>query len=430
MTLSSYNDIFKTDFGGKLPTATVQGAPSYNLNTDVGQGMLGMTLGAGHAGADLTGTQAFLGAWNPGNDTKQDALGKYTYDTSTLGGLAGSLGIDTSKYNLGTDVSDTDYYKLSNDLNDQLKNYHYISGLSQGWNPNQDSRGADRTLYLDDGTGNLNPVTTPVDYHAKEAGNWFQENPDFVMAASIIGGGILGGTALAGLGATGATGAGIGGATTAASTGAGTAGLSGSVANAIGLGSQWGALPAWGQGAITGALQGGVTSGLQGGNIGRGILMGGLSGGVGGWAGPALSSATGLPSWASNAAVSAGMGGLTGGWQGALGAGLGSLANTGLQGAGIPSGLSSLVSKYGTGAVLSGLSGGSAQPGGGGATGLSGGDQGGSGGSGSQSLLQSPRLGAAAAQQAAFLRDSYAPVAQEAAKKKQAQSLLDELENA
>lgn len=267
-----------------------------------------------------------------------------------------------------------------------------------------------------------------------------------ITAAAIYTGGAAwsayagaGAGAGAGAAATGAGAGGLGGAVGTGAVGAGTAatgaglsGISGTIASALGpeVAAAWGGMSAVQQAAVLGALQGGVQGGLSGGGwegVLKGAAMGGFTGGVGAYAGPALSSATGMAPWASRAAVSAGLGGLGAGinggnvWQGALGAGLGSLATTGLGSMGVPSGLSGylggMAGRVGAGAIAGG-SGGSS---GGGANGqpagfggLSGGDQGvGSQNSLNGSLLGNPQLGSASAQQNAWLQSSYAPIAQE-----------------
>jgi len=366
---ASYNNIFKTDFGGKLPTQAVQGAPSYDLKSANDQLMLGATLGAGHAGADLTGASAFLGAYNPYKG--QDEFGRYRSNVEPLKGLAAQIGYDTSGYNLDPMAQGgKDAQQLYADLNDKLKNYHYISGMSGGWQPTGDVRQAARTLYLDDGTGKLNPVTAPVGYHAKETGNWFQENQDAVMAALVLGGGFLGGTALAGMGAGAGGAAGItaaeGAGATGTAAGAGSGGLGGTLGSLQGW---YAGLPAWGQGALSGAAQGGISSALQGQNPLKGAGIGALTGGLGGWGGSALAGATGMPSWAARGIVSAGTGGLGAGlsggdWKrGALAGGLGSLAGSALSSTGLNSTLAGrlggLAGSYGANSLLGGVEGGS-----------------------------------------------------------------------
>jgi hypothetical protein len=451
-------------------------APTYDLNTLAGQMYLSGTLNMGGAGQLGTGVNAFLGndyaptgsrgngseGWDPTNITYNidpllalgDKMG-YKGDTSQLRGISGGGPvfnpdgtITPAKQGYGNNTYDA-YQQYNAGLNDYLKDYVNVSGMSP-WAGTDDPRQAASTLYRNEGNV-LTPQDDPRLYHAREKGSWAQENPDAIAVASIIAGGFLGGSALAagsaggaGAGAAGAAsgagGAGAGAGTAGAAAGAtgaagaGTGGIYGSIANSLGLGGWWGGLPGYAQGAITGALQGGVSSGIQGQNILKGAAMGGLSGGLGAWGGGALSSATGLPGWASKALVSAGMGGLSSGsWQGALGSGINSLANTGLGEMGVPSGLGNLISKYGTNAVMQSIGGGGTSPGGGGTgTGSSGGGglAGGSrsaastgGGGLSAGLLGNPQLGAARAQELSFLQNSYAPIAKQAAAKRIAEEL-------
>lgn len=211
--------------------------------------------------------------------------GDMTYGTAAFGAnnyssmqnLANQIGFDTSGYKT------TDSLRIA--LDDRLKDYFMVKGLSQGWNDTGNARGANGTLYQRQGD-QLNPVST-MGYVQPDKGNWVQEHPGILAPLGVAAGGLAamysapaagasGGAATAGGASTGAAAAGTAGA------GAGTSGISGAIANGLGLGSQWGALPAWGQGAISGATMGGAQAGIRGGNILQGALMGGLSGGVGG----------------------------------------------------------------------------------------------------------------------------------------------------
>lgn len=435
------------DFGGALPGVDPNSkAPIYDI-TAAGGGlmnpMLRATLDSAKAGGmSMPGVQAFLGsqyrpveytAGSPASSLEsgmqgfgapagQAATTKFNVDP--LVGLAKSLGYDTSGYNLDPNAQNynpnaaydpsmpyggtkggKDIAGLYNDLNDYTKDYVSIGGLSAGWNPTGDWRGRDQTLYKNV-DGKLTPVTDSIHDSAPKTGGWIRNNQELFMAlmaaGTILTGGLAAGAAgAAGAGTTaattgGATATGATGATaaggTAAATGAGATGISGGIANALGLGAQWGSLTAAQQAAILGAAQGGISGGLNGGGWEgalKGAALGGISGGVGSWGGGALSSATGLPAWASKALVSAGLGGgtsaLTGGdWKrGALGSGLGSLASTGLSGAGVPGELAGklggMAGGYGANALLN--SSGSPQTGSGG-VGMGQGVSSGSGGTG------------------------------------------------
>lgn len=235
------------------------GAPSYDANglVNLEGGKVGVggntdqalqtTLNAAGAGNIMHGVAAF------GGD------GSFT----SLTDLAQRLGLDTGGY--------TNTAGLRSYLDSQLQDYYNIGGLSQGWNDTGNARGANTTLYrrVD---GRLVPLQTQ-NYTAREQGSWLEEHPGILAPLAVAGAGLAAGA----LGAGSAAGTG----TAAASSGA-SGGIGGTVANTLGLGSQWAALPSYAQSAITGAGMGGISSGLQGGNILQGMLTGALSGGVGG----------------------------------------------------------------------------------------------------------------------------------------------------
>lgn len=447
-------------------------APTYDLNSSAGRSLLNMTLNAGNSGQLAFGSNAFLGndyqpigsrgngseGWDPTNVQYNidpllalgDKMG-YTGDASKLRGLSGGGPVFNPDGSItpatkGYDNNTYDAYSLyKNGLDQYLKDYVNVSGMSSGWDGTTgDPRSAASTVYKNQDNV-LTPYSDPTLYHARERGSWAQENQDGVMAALILGGGFLGGSALAAAGAgggagaaagaTAAEGAGATGATAAGGAGAGTGGLSGTLS---GLQGWYAGLPSYAQGALSGAAQGGLSSGLQGKNILQGALTGGLTGGLGAWGGAALAGATGMPAWAAKGIVSAGTGalgaGLSGGdWQrGALAGGLGSLAGSGLSGAGVnptlAGKLGGMAGNYGAGAILGGAGGGSG--GGGSQIGASGAPSSGvQAGTGMSGGVGGPQLGAAQAQEQAWLRTAYAPIAQEAAKKKLAKRVLDELDD-
>lgn len=116
--------------------------------------------------------------------------------------------------------------------------------------------------------------------------------------------------------------------------------------------------------AAKGATMGALNAGANGGNVWRGALTGGLTGGLGGFAGPAISSYTGMPLWAGNALGAAGTSGLAAGinggnpWAGALSGGIGSLASSGLSALGAPGFISQMGGRL-AGNFAGGLAGGS-----------------------------------------------------------------------
>lgn len=287
------------------PVSTGTGAmpPTYDLNTLAGQMYLSGTLNMGGAGQIGTGVNAFLGndyqptgtrtggqymadqGWDPKQISYNldpllalgDKMGYKSDVADRLRGISGGVGHfnpdgtytqPTEGYGENTWM---DYQSYNAGLNDFLKNYVNVSGMSP-WAGKSDPRAAASTLYqLNNNV--LTPAGDPNYYHAREHGSWAQENQDGVMAAAILGGGFLGGSALAAGGAGGA-GAGAG------------AGWGSTAANAVGLGSEWAALPAYAQAGLQGAAQGALTSGVMGGDPLKGALMGGV-GGIGGSLGSA-----------------------------------------------------------------------------------------------------------------------------------------------
>ena len=424
LTAPTYNNVFTPFLGGEYMTG-------YDP-------ALATTLSAAGAGGLKSGLAAFL------QPTSNMSLGG-TGGTSSDGAMYSDDDMNALAKQMGIDTQGKSGLELQQLLSPATQNYMSISGLSEGWNPTGNARGANDVLYQIQGD-KVVPLQQGQNYNAPTTGGFLAQNPGILAPLAVVGGGLAaaylgagaaaggaaeGGAAgggAAGTAGAGATGAGAAGA--AGAGGAGTTGLSGSIANALGLGSQWGALPAWGQGAITGSLGGGLNAGLSGQNIIRGMAMGGLTGGLGAVAGPAISSLTGMPGWAGSAVGSAGIGGLTGGWKGALAGGLGSLANTGLGGGALGS-LGSKLVGYGLGGLMGGGAGGAGA--GSSAGGLSGGGQGGSGSTGSDPLssppaLPMPALGTPTADQLdtqAYLQQSYAPVAQEAQRQKLVSDIKD-----
>lgn len=285
------------NFGGSLPGVDATSkAPSYDLNTPAGLNnpMLQATLKTAGAGDLQTGVKAFLGndytPWNSttahGDTSGAEGMGGDSYrttnsynDPSPMLNLARSTGYDLSNFH-------GDPGQLYGGLNDYLKDYAGISGMSSGWSGQSDPRGASRTLYKNEG-GILKPVTQPQNYHQAEYGGYLAQNPlltqSLIAGASILSGGLAAGAA---------------------------GGIGGAAANGVGAGSTWASMPAWGQGAVNGAINGGINSALTGGNGLQGIFSGALTGGLG----PSTSGLTNvssLPSWANSALGGAARGGLS-----------------------------------------------------------------------------------------------------------------------
>lgn len=342
--------------GIKAPTYSSAGA-TYNpitqdyLMTGAIDPALQMTLGAAGAGKFRSGVGAFLSPMgnNAFQGTNNSALGGSSYADTDMNDLAKKFGLDSG----GRSGLDLQSY-----LNDQLKDYASIQGMSQGWNPTNDARGANATIYR-----NVNGQFVPVQtqgYHAREQGSYVQENPGVLAPFAVLGAGLAAGAA-------GGAAAGSGGAASGAGAAGGTAGAAGSssgwlgsLANYAGLGSQYGALPGYAQAGLQGAVQGAATSGISGGNPLQGALLGGLGGGLSPVVNSGLSGLGGLPSYATNALGSAGVGALTTGLSGgnplvgAVGAGVGSGVGGGLNYAGVNGGISSILGRL-AGSTASGL---------------------------------------------------------------------------
>lgn len=306
-----------------------------------------------------------------------------TQDLGAVTGVTGSF--DSNAYG---DLGDDTYRQLAQlmgintadpswkqQVMDQGSNYAMVKGMIGGDTP----RDSKQILFRKDQAGKWNPLLN-YDWHEREKGSWWSEGGKMIMVplsiaaggalstlgqagnAAAAGGGITGtggalGTAAyggAGLGSTlgtagtGSLGAGLAGAAGTGSTiatGAGVAGgLGGSLANALGLGQEYAALPGYAQQGISGALQGAGQSALQGQNPLEGALTGGLMGAVN----PAISGAIkdlGLGQTLTGALSGAARGGLSGLLGGgnpltsALLGGLGGTTSGGLSQLGAPSGL-------------------------------------------------------------------------------------------
>jgi hypothetical protein len=270
------------------------GAPTYDLNTPLGRSLLGMTLSAGNAGRMDKGISAFLGPlYQPVSESATNGTGmdrqmfanKDYSAQKYMSNLGRSLGYNNQKDyeamtagpKIGWDVVNgygdtvindpvqqqnqyeaTDRYRAG--LEDYLKDISKITGLSSGWDGSKgNARSAASTLYRQNGNV-LTPIGTPEGFTAREKGNWFQENPEFLSALSVMLPAFGGWAGLAGQMAG------------TASMGAGTTGL--------------GALGSAAANTAGAAALGGATGGT------RGALMG-LGGGVGGYLGGMAGNAVG-----------------------------------------------------------------------------------------------------------------------------------------
>jgi hypothetical protein len=437
---ANYNNYFKDTYGlaggSPLTYSTTTKAPTYDVSSQAGWDKFNALGKVADYGGVTTGLKQFDPTYiGGGNETPEQ-----------LKTIAQRMGFDLSNYRLD-DAGQIENTRKA--LENEGQNYVTLKALTGGWGGTGDAREAATTLYKNDG-GTLRAVNDPTVSHAAEKGSWLAEHGPAKVA--IIGAALVASAGLAGVGAAGAGAAASGGGAAsgaaagsaagtaagtgaaAAGTGAGLSGVSGAVASALGpqAAAIWGGLSAVEQAAVLGAIQGGVSGGLNGGGwqgVLKGAALGGLSGGAGAYGGAALSGATGMPAWASKAAVSAGLSGAGaaasgGDWKrAALGSGLASLAGTGLSGSGMNPQLAGLVAKYGSGAVTNALMGGA---------GGAGGAQGGSGGVGmAQGLLSGsgstgmagtgrwrPGGTAGSAADLAFMKAAYAPIIAEAQRKK------------
>lgn len=209
--------------GGGLPgPSTTSNAPTYDMNTPYGQMALGMTTNAGGAGWGANGVGAFMPrGWSlPSlrqlsmDDTGDPynwggTVGGNSNAFTDLYGLASTLGMDTSKYDLSNPMSlvggphqtqpSGGWDSLFSDMNNQLKNYYAIAGMSSGWDGGKNPRSAAQTLYYNDNNV-LRPVSDPTKYTAPEKkGGWLQNEGSELLAAMSVAlpafggwGGILG----------------------------------------------------------------------------------------------------------------------------------------------------------------------------------------------------------------------------------------------
>lgn len=320
-------------------------APTYNGMNDPA---LAMTLQAGGQGMMSSGLGAFLSPTgnNYFNAANNDITGKARYNMSDMQNLASGFGWDTSQYK--------DPLQLQDYLDNQLKDYSTIRGLSEGWNPTGDARGANSTIYKNV-NGQLVPYQTNG-FHAREVGGYIKENPGVLAPLGVAAGGLL--AAYAGGAGAGAAAGGASGAAPAAGAAGATAapastGWLGSLANYAGLGSQFGALPGYAQAGLQGALQGSLTSAATGGNPLMGALTGGLTGGLTPGVNSALSGLGGLPGYATNAIGAGGLGALTQGisggnpLMGALGGSVSSGIGGGLAANGVNPAAASILGRVG-----------------------------------------------------------------------------------
>lgn len=313
-------------------------------------------------------SNSFLNSWMNTADrgvsrSGLDALMNYSRDwtnNNTPDYGTGSMWIGGNSLGLGKSTTDALYKQLGIDpnapdamqqLENRAKNFVYLEGMT---GEGDNKRGGTAALFERMEDGGWLPVYGQQG-NIREKGNFWKENdylPAYALATIASMGAASAAAAGAGAGAAagGGSAAGAGGAAGAAGAAGqggllnslgslvsgGTGGLGtsalGSAANAVGLGSQWAALPGWAQTALGGALQGAGTSALTGGDIGKGALLGGLGGGLGagvssglkdiGVSGLANSALTGAATGAAKSAVGGGNA-LTGGLMGALTSGVG-----------------------------------------------------------------------------------------------------------
>ena len=304
----TYNNIYRQDFGGKLPQydpSIKNDAPIYDLDTVEGRMLLGQTVGAGNQGAILGGAQAFGGAFNPmqlgsTGSNQGDAMiesQRYSPDWENLMGVSAQTGYDTSPYSMDPWAQDDvmlqpggisygDLYRrqlareqgasrggaldLWDGLNDYTKDYMSIGGLSTGWDgsltgdrrPN--ARNNAVTLYKKEGN-KLLPVSQPRLGVEERSGSWLDQNQEGVTGLSMMLPMFGGWAGMLGTGTAGTLSAGSG------------LGLTTGLGSAIGTG----AANALTNAAIGSALGGGGTRGFLSSLAGTGINagLGSLTGG-------------------------------------------------------------------------------------------------------------------------------------------------------
>lgn len=239
-------------------------APTYSANglggnTNAADPALAQTLLAGNAGGLLNGINAFAGGgFMPYSSETTNNPGQYnvTDNRWMLDQVADATGYqgDRNWYNGATPYSSTGLSSLQ----DSLKNYYGIAGMSNGWDGSANPRSSAMTLYQrDPSTNMLNPITAPRSYTSAENPGWAKGQgaetltalsmmlPIFGGAGGLLGAGASGTlSAGAGLGATNALAGAIGTGATNALVNAGTQyALSGGAGGTQGLlGSLGGAL--------------------------------------------------------------------------------------------------------------------------------------------------------------------------------------------
>lgn len=234
---------------------------------------------AGH-GRARSGVQAFLG--DNYNLTQQaqgsDDPTNLTYNTQPLLNLAQQTGFDTSRYTLDPSQQRINGQRnasgieaLYADLNNQLKDYASIQGISN-WQGRSDPRAATHTIYRREGD-RLNAVSPTMEYRQRETGGGLLQDPEFMAAMSVAmpafggWGGILGQgtagtlTAGSGLGLTTGLGSVVGG-------GAANAITNAAMNAALGGGGGRGFL-----GSLAGSALGAAGQSLTGGSGGLGSMF-------------------------------------------------------------------------------------------------------------------------------------------------------------
>lgn len=302
-------------------TSFLSGMPQWRVGDQASEDAIKAYTGAANAGGSFQGLGAFLRSgpeyvYGQGGDV--DSAGYYdSRTTKDADELAKRLGLGPIDWGKESQFVNAGGYTggVLAQMNDMLKDYRLISGLTQ--DTNDPERLMNEALYK-----NINGVWTPISgrqIQAPEHHGWARTGPgsDFLTAMSLVapaiggvigaggaaaaggGGGITGtggmsgiaayggtgGSTLSGLGGTGLAG-GLSGTASAIAPTLGTAatgatGLAGGIANQLGVGGQFSSLPTWAQGALNGAVQGGVNSTLSGNNPLTGALTGGLTGGLG-----------------------------------------------------------------------------------------------------------------------------------------------------
>lgn len=253
-------DLPTADTGSKAPTYSTAG-----IGTAAMDPALRATLTAGGQGTMAQGVNAFLGSsytpYTQGGTSGEGGFGSSIDNSQQLFNLAKSIGYDTTGY-----TNDPAHVNmLYSNLNDKLKDYYNVNGLSSGWTGSGDPRGASSTMYIKQGDQLIptnwgsNGYSAPTSSSINRASN-MEQLAALSSVLPVFGGvgGILG------------------------------AGTAGTLSAGAGLGLTNGLASAIGTGATNALVNAGTSYALSGGQGGMGSVLGSLGGSLAGAAGNSL----------------------------------------------------------------------------------------------------------------------------------------------